>query len=207
MDGVISDTQSVCAAIESDMLQEHGIHISPSELTEQYAGTMSYDMFPAVFKQFNKTMPDIKPLAEERWKRIFKAVQGNIKAIPGTIACIKHLKKDATPIAVASASRMDFIALVLTELCILSDFDAIASAQEVPNGKPEPDVFLLAAKRLGIHPRYCIVIEDGIQGMIAAKKAGMRCIGLVQSDILDKNKYPADILVRSLAHIDLKNIK
>lgn len=206
MDGVISDTQSICAQVESILLKEYGIFISPEELTDAYAGTISYEMFPAVFKQYGKEMPDITRLAQERWDRIFNATRGNIKAIPGTISFIKKLKKEKMPIAVASASRIDFITLVLSELDLLSDFDVITSAQEVLKGKPEPDVFLLAAKRLRIEACDCLVVEDGLHGMTAAKRAGMKCIALVRKGRIDKNIYK-DItiaVVRSLEALELK---
>lgn len=207
MDGVISDTQSICAHVESILLKEYGIFISPEELTDAYAGTVSYEMFPAVFKQYGKEMPDItRLLAQERWDRIFNATRGNIKAIPGTISFIKKLKEEKMPIAVASASRIDFIKLVLSELDLLSDFDVITSAQEVSRGKPEPDVFLLAAKRLRIEPYDCLVVEDGLHGMTAAKRAGMKCIGLIQNGVLDTTKYPADMLVWNLEEVDIKKI-
>ena len=203
MDGVISDTQSICAKVEADIFKEHGINISPEQLTEQYGGTISYAMFFAVFQQYGKPMPDIEALSQERWEKIFRATQGNVKAIPGTIGFIKYLKKEGVPIAVASASRMDFIKLVLTELHVFSSFNAIVSAQEVSKGKPEPDVFLLAAKRLNVEPQHCLVIEDAVHGMTAAKRAGMKCIGLVRNGPLDANTYPADRLVRSLQDISL----
>lgn len=208
MDGVISDTQSICADIESKLFKEYGIDISPEQLTERYAGTVSHEMIPDVFRCFDKTLPDLEFLAQERWTRIFNAVRGNIKAIPGTIEFIQKLKKEKMPMAVASASRIDFIELVLSELSIDFYFDAIASSQEVPKGKPEPDVFLLAAKRLNVEPSCCLVIEDSLNGMVAANKAGMKCIGLVQKGNLDSNIYK-DVtiaVVRNLKTIPIQDL-
>ena len=82
--------------------------------------------------------------------------------------------------------------------------DALVSAQEVNHGKPDPDLFLLAAERLGVEPTECIVIEDGKSGMIAAKKANMFSIGLVK-DI--KADYPADRLVTELNDISVEELK
>jgi beta-phosphoglucomutase-like phosphatase (HAD superfamily) len=73
-------------------------------------------------------------------------------------------------------------------------------------GKPEPDVFLLAAERLGASPKECLVIEDGIHGMVAARKAGMYCVGLVRDDDHDINVYPADILVKDLREVRLEDL-
>jgi HAD superfamily hydrolase (TIGR01549 family) len=110
------------------------------------------------------------------------------------------LKENGFPLAIASASIKSFINLVVKELGLENIFDVLVSSTEVAKGKPAPDIFLLAAKKLGADPENCIVIEDGIKGMEAAKNAGMKCIGLVA----DKNgAYPADILVNSLTEIKI----
>ena len=70
------------------------------------------------------------------------------------------------------------------------------SADEVTRGKPEPDVFLLAARRLGVTPAECVVIEDAENGMMAARRAGMRCVGLVHAG--DPSRCPADLCVADL---------
>ena len=66
-------------------------------------------------------------------------------------------------------------------------------------GKPEPDVFLLAAERLGVAPQHCVVVEDGVSGMIGAKKAGMRCVALARHE--GEGDYPADFVVSDLRQI------
>jgi HAD superfamily hydrolase (TIGR01509 family) len=103
-----------------------------------------------------------------------------------------HLK-----LAVASSSNKAFIEHVLKQLNMTEYFQAIASSEEVPRGKPDPAIFLLAASRLGIDPSECVVIEDGVSGMIGAKRAGMGCIGLVLEAETDTQKFPADVVVRS----------
>jgi beta-phosphoglucomutase-like phosphatase (HAD superfamily) len=84
-------------------------------------------------------------------------------------------------------------------------FDAIASAAEVANGKPAPDVFLKAAELLSVEPEHCIVIEDGRSGMIGAHRAGMKCIGLVPNK--EYTEWPADLLVTSLSEIKAEIIQ
>ncbi len=127
--------------------------------------------------------------------------EGEITPIPGVVELIHKLKEDGFKLAVASASIRPFIKRVLTELNIKQEFDVITSTQDVKRGKPEPDVFLLAAEKLGVKPEHCTVIEDGISRMIAAKKAGMKCIGLIHH----KGEYPADIQVDSLCKLSLKD--
>jgi len=203
MDGVISDTQSLMSRVESEFLREHDVNLSPEEITKRYAGTTSGEMLTNAFSLFKKPIENLDSLIQERRERIDRAVVGNIVEVPGTRLFIQNLKAKNMPTAVASASRVSFIELVLQSLGLREYFDAIASSDEVPRGKPEPDVFLLAAQRLGVSPDACLVIEDGAHGMVAARRAGMSSIGLVRRGELDKSVYPADFLVRSLEDVQL----
>jgi HAD superfamily hydrolase (TIGR01509 family) len=106
-----------------------------------------------------------------------------------------HGKK---PLAVASASELATIDLILGKLSLRDRFDAIASTEEVSRGKPAPDVFLLAAKRLGVAPEHCIVIEDAISGMTGAKAAGMRVIALWNHE---PRELPADLVAKDLRDV------
>lgn len=196
MDGVISDTQSICSFVESQLISEYGIELSPDEITERYSGISSKVLFPDIFQTAGVVMPDLESLMQERRKRIDDAVRGRVKVIPGTVEFIKRLKSQSIPMAVASGSHPAFIELVLTELGVKQNFNAICSSYEVEKGKPDPDLFLLAAERLSIDPSYCLVVEDGVSGMVAAKRAGMRCIGLVKNE--GEHEDLVDLTVKNL---------
>ncbi len=198
MDGVISDTQRIHSDRESKILLRYGVKINPEEISAKYAGVGVNEFFSKLLKDKNC---DIPSLVKEKWEQMLNLKEGEITPIPGVIELIHKLKDNGFKLAVASASIRPFIERVLTELNIKHEFDAIISTEDVKRGKPEPDVFLLAAEKLGIHPNNCTVIEDGISGMIGAKKAGMKCIGLVHRE----GDYPADILVNSLREVNLKN--
>jgi beta-phosphoglucomutase-like phosphatase (HAD superfamily) len=87
---------------------------------------------------------------------------------------------------------------VLNELQLAAWFPVRASSEEVAHGKPAPDVFLLAARRLGVDPSRCTVIEDGVAGMQAAARAGMRCVALVA----DRSRpVPADVRISTLREL------
>ncbi len=196
MDGVISDTQVVHAKIESELLRDYGIEISPDDITARFAGVADGEMFQQIFKEFGKAAPAIDGLIKEKWAKMNYLTHGNVREVSGTREFIERLKNFGIPLAVASASRLQFIEFVLSELGQRDKFNTIASAEEVEKGKPEPDLFLLAARRLSIMPEDCLVIEDGINGMAAAKRAGMRCVGLIQRGV--DQQYPADLLVEDL---------
>lgn len=201
MDGVISDTSKLHATQELKILSRFGINISMEELIKRYSGVRTKKFFKELLDGIGAEY-DLAELMHEKWTGMLEMSKKHVPEIPGAISLINEAKKAGLKIAVASGSDKNYVLTVLKTLGVQDLFDAITSSEEVKNGKPEPDVFLLAAKRMSVAPENCIVIEDGISGMIAAKKAGMLSIGLVK----DRNdeSYPADIRVESLNEINLK---
>ena len=127
----------------------------------------------------------------------------SVDAIDGSVELIKSLYNNDYKLAVASASNLKYVNTVLETLGVKKYFSYVVSGDMVSKGKPDPESFLLAAEKINALPKNCIVIEDGISGMKAAKDGGMNCIGLVQ----DKNKqYPTKNLVSSLKEINLEYI-
>jgi len=199
MDGVVSDTQKFHAEVESLILRQHGIEMSPEAITKRYSGVADDVMFMEIFEEHAvNSHPPIDEIVVDKWNKMATVAKGRITAIPHVVDLIRILKKEGFRLAIASASTTIFIQEVLDELDLNEFFDTTVSAQEVKHGKPAPDIFLLAAERLGVEPEACIVIEDGRSGMIGAKAAGIPCIGLVEDT---SEEYPATVVVRSLDQI------
>lgn len=196
MDGVISYTQHIHARLECEVLATLGLIVEPEEITRRFAGVSNRDMFATLFAEAGRESPYCAEISDDLARRFFGCAS-EIVAIEGTVERIKDLH-GRTPLAVASASRPEVIDLVLTSVGVKDRFSAIASSREVKRGKPAPDVFLLAAERLQVDPRDCVVVEDGVSGMLGARAAGMRCIALAHDDRTD---YPADLVVRDLRHV------
>jgi len=204
MDGVISDTQSIYSQIDSDLLAAEGIDIDPADVTARFAGVKSALMFQTILWENGKG-GDFNAMADEKRQRYKEILERGVRSIPGSLELIDSLKSSGFQIAVGSASQLPLIDFILDSLKIRSKFDAIASTEEVGKGKPAPDVFLLAAKRIGVSPEDCVVIEDGLAGMIGAKRAGMKCIALVPEG--SNADYPVDIIVHSLKDLTIEKIK
>ena len=204
MDGVISDTQKFHAQVESQLLHEVGIAMTPDEITEKYAGVNDDVMFAELFKKNKINNISIENIKKRKWDLMTKIIKGNILPIPHATRLIQELSTSGFFLAIASSSPKLFIQKVLKELALEKYFPVVASSEEVEHGKPNPEIFLLASKRLHIDPKECVVIEDGKSGMVGAKKAGMKCIGLV-SDV--RETYPADILVTSLGEVTAQKIQ
>jgi len=203
MDGVVSDTQTLHSEIEAAIFQRYGIKKSVEEITEKYAGVPCKVFFKEVFLE-NSIPVDVQKIVEEKENLMMERIRGNVTPMPGAINLIKEARQKGLKLAVASSSPIELVSLVLEELNLESIFKVVVTLEDVQNGKPDPEIFLLAAKRLGVTPGECIAIEDGHSGMLAAKSAGIKCIGLVK-DKTSKD-YPADILVESLEEISIDKI-
>jgi beta-phosphoglucomutase family hydrolase len=110
------------------------------------------------------------------------------------------------PMAVASSATMPTIQLVVDTLKIRHYFKTLTSGDEVAHGKPAPDVFLLAAQRLGVEPSACLVIEDTLNGVLAAKAAGMQCVAIPCETTMHQDHSLADQRLTRLDEIDLHQI-
>jgi HAD superfamily hydrolase (TIGR01509 family) len=205
MDGVISDTQRWHAQIESKLLDELGVKISPEKITATYAGIEDRRWIDEILQEKNLKI-SLDNIIKKKWRLESEMIEKEgVTEIEGSIDLIKELARSEFSLAVASSSPIHFIKAILNNLNISSFFSVICSADEVLHGKPAPEIFLLAAARLNVEPRYSVVIEDGRSGILGAQKAGMKTIGLVPNK--NKSDFPANILIESMKEISPESIK
>ncbi len=202
MDGVISDTQQLNSELEAQCLKKHGIEIGAEELNKKYAGIPERECAEIIFKIHGKEV-DLDKFVEDKLAKLTEFSKGRILAIEGSLELIKNLKENNFRLAVASSSTSEFIDLVLSELKIKDKFEVLTSGQEVKLGKPNPDIFLLTAQKLGVSPSECVVIEDTKNGVMAAKKAGMKCVWLTDQTFLDEKERLADITVKNFKNFQI----
>lgn len=197
MDGVLSDTQTLHARVESKLFRRFGIDLAPDQITERYAGVRTSEIFATLLGE-RGIVVDIPALMQEKWVRMAEEAQKGIPAVSGSVDLVRALHARNILLAVASASSSAYVNTVLAHLGILDLFGAVVSGDDVRNGKPDPESFLLAAQKISVAPVECVVIEDGRSGMVAARRAGMKCIGFVPKEMKD---CPADVTVKSLADV------
>ena len=170
--------------------------------------TITYLLFIDSFGQKNdRILPGwLGPGADaERIRRISDAKEfayrrlatvHGLTPLPGASSWVHRLRAQGWQQAIASSAPRDNIAVMLGALALDGAFDAIVSAEDVTRGKPDPQVFLAAGQRLGVPPDRGIVVEDAAVGVQAARSAGMRCIGVSRTVVLD-----ADVAVSSLLEL------
>jgi len=126
-----------------------------------------------------------------------RAALGNIVALPGALALLRLLRERGLKLALVSSAPQGNIDLMLGSLGVEADFDVIVGGEDVTQGKPDPEGFLLAARRLGVPPAECVVIEDALGGVEAAKRGGMLCVGVCH-DRPREALAKADLVVEGL---------
>jgi HAD superfamily hydrolase (TIGR01509 family) len=124
--------------------------------------------------------------------------------IPGAVAAVRGLAATGTPIAVASSSHRAVIDAALGSLGIAGLFQVVVASDEVAHGKPAPDVYLLTARKLGVDPGSCLVVEDSLNGVLAGRAAGMT-VALVPNASVPPApgaREAASLILTSLAELD-----
>ncbi|HUF62392.1 MAG TPA: HAD family phosphatase [Verrucomicrobiales bacterium] len=128
-----------------------------------------------------------------------------IEALPGIREFLETLRQAGIPCAVGSSTSRKNIDTVLELTQLSGCFDAIVSAEDVSKGKPDPDVFLRAAERLRVEPAHCVVFEDAHVGIEAARRGGMRVVGLATTHPA-KSLSAADVVTKSLEGWTLESL-
>lgn len=131
---------------------------------------------------------------ESKYRRLVQ--ERGLTSLPGAAAWIRRLHAAGWKQAIASSAPRQNVDVMLQALGVDRELDAIAAAEDVTAGKPDPQVFLTAAERLGVPPARCVVVEDAPAGIEAARRAGMRSIGVTRGAPLD-----ADLAVASLTDL------
>jgi HAD superfamily hydrolase (TIGR01509 family) len=170
MDGVLVDSEAMHFAVTRRVLAECGVRY---EETDEFLGCTDLEMYQVLVPRY-RLPHDAASLAE---RQVAMTVEhaALVRPMPGVPAVPRTVARHGYRIAVASSASPEIIAAQLGAVGLADDFEHLVSGVEVPRSKPAPDVFLEAARRLGVAPHRCLVVEDSRNGMLAAKAAGMAC--------------------------------
>jgi len=203
MDGVIADTAPYHLRAWQKAFRKKGVDYTREDFQHSFGQRNDNIIRNALGEQTPES--EIETIAREKEAIFRKLAKQNIKPLPGAIELIKSLKKHGVKMAIASSAPIENIRLILQSLGIANCFHAIVSGQDVTEGKPSPQVFRLAAKRLGVKPENCVVIEDAVAGVMAAKRAGMRCIAVTNTHP-GNSLAEADLIVDTLEEVTADNL-
>ena len=149
---------------------------------------------------------DVKRILKEKFNYFVEYVNAYpIIAVEGAEDFLKSLSRFDVKIGLATSSRKEKMKMVLESLNFLQYFDTIVTGEEVANSKPAPDIFLMAAERLGLSADDCLVFEDGPVGVAAAKNARMKCIAITETHPAEK-LHLADFIIDTYTGVDLAEL-
>ena len=176
MDGLMVDSEPLSRHAWNQVLQAHGYQMT-DDFYGQIIGLRTDQSTEIILNQY--PMPMTAAELAARKGEIFHQIRAQgIPAMPGLMALQVIIKERAIPWAVATSSPRDHAEIILAQLGLTESCHAIAAGNEVAHSKPAPDIYLLAAERLGIDPTTCLALEDSEPGCQAANAAGMTVIAI-----------------------------
>lgn len=202
VDGVIIDTAHIHHKSWETALKKYGIKFTYADFKSKVDGLPRAKGAAKILPHFTKEQ--IRRVFDEKQEYFLIFLnREKIKVFKSTVRLIRDLKRRGIKLAMASSSRN--AANTLKKAGLFSLFDIDAEGAFVKKGKPFPDLFLKAAKRLKLKPENCVVFEDAQIGLEAAIKAGMKCVGVKRDK---KNKLKgADLIVGDLKEVSFKKLE
>ncbi len=206
MDGVLIDSEPFHLDVNEKIFENLGINLSEDEYLS-FIGTTHKDMWTTIKNRYN--LPQGVP------ELVNMQISGNIEYIKneeieeinGITNLLSRINSENIKIGIASSSPTEVIELVTNKLGIRDYFSSIVGGEEIKKGKPAPDIFLKAAKCLNVKPSDCIVIEDSKNGVLAAKAAGMKCVGFKNPNSGNQDLQKADLIINDYDSLSVNTLR
>jgi beta-phosphoglucomutase family hydrolase len=179
LDGVIVDTGTFHFEAWKKSLEEMGLTFSQEKFALIF-GRRNRDMVMEVVGETLST-EEMERISARKESLFREALKGKVRPLPGVLFWLEELQRRGYRQALATSAPQENMEMMVGSLGIEGFFDKIVLGDKVSAGKPDPEIFLLAAKALELYPARCVVIEDAVAGVKAAKRAGMRCIAVATS--------------------------
>jgi len=204
MDGVIVDSGYYHMRSWQETYRRTGITFTEEDFKHVF-GMRNDEIIRSVLgKDFtDEKFNAIASAKEEAFRRLIK---GNVKPLPGVVTLLEALDASGFLQALVSSTPLENIDLIIGSLGIRQHFRQIISGYDVTEGKPSPQGYLLAARRLGVRTGNCVVVEDAVAGVKAAKNGGMKCIAVTNTHPREKLSE-ADLIVPSLEMVTVEIIE
>jgi HAD superfamily hydrolase (TIGR01509 family) len=195
MDGVIVDSEPYSVQALVDILRAYGIVPTMADLQRSY-GRRIRDDLADYFARYGIT-GDVHSAIAHKHARYYHLAAGHLKPFAGVMPLLRRLRQQGCRLALASSGDRIKVAFGMQALGLDGIFATVVSGDDVTQSKPHPEIYLLAARRLGVAPAACVAIEDAPAGVEAAKRAGMRCLA-VTNTVTSEQLHMADLIVDSL---------
>ena len=204
MDGVIVPNHRYHLRSWQRMLRRHGVDMTVQEFNDRYFGRVSQESLRLIFgRKINQKV--LKQYALEK-EQIYRQIYSRaVRPTPGLAKFLGALRAAGVKIALATSGPKENIRFVFQKTGLRNFFGVVLDSSMVSRGKPHPEVYLKAAKKLGADPRRCVVFEDSLPGVESARRAGMRVVGLATT-LAARELSGADLVVKDFRRLDPEKI-
>jgi beta-phosphoglucomutase len=204
MDGVLVDSEALINAAAIAMFREKGFIVQPDDFLP-FVGAGEDRYIGGVAEHYRFPL-DVLAAKQRTYEIYLDLVPSQLEVFQGVLDLLHKCRKAGLLLAVASGADEIKVRANIQKIGLPLDFwDAIVVGEDVSHKKPAPDAFLFAAEKLGVFPSECVVVEDAINGVQAAKAAGMRCVAVTTSFPADRLRE-ADVIRDSMANVVLEDL-
>lgn len=205
-DGTILDSESAEYQSHRQFFAEHGVELTEEEWCTCIGRVQPRTLWWDWLCDRTETPPSYDRFRKQT--RTYFVEHLRMEPMPGIATLVTALVAAGVPRAIASAASSNWVARALEELALTPSFDVIVTSDQVAHPKPAPDVYLEAARRLGVEPAHCVAIEDSGPGLTAARAAGMRTVAIPHHlNRLTHDFEAADLELSSAADLTLDRIR
>ena len=203
MDGVIIDSEPLWDQSDSSFIEKHGLDVSHDPAIKGILAGKGMPESAAILKEMYGITDTVEEMNRVRTDVLMSLYDAHLVLEKGFIELAERLKNAGVRMALASGSPYALIDYVIDRFAIRKFFHTIISSDDLPKGKPEPDIFLETARRLGVHATDCLVVEDSVNGLESAKRAGMKCVAYFRP-YSDGSMGSADFKIRNFREFDIR---
>jgi len=202
MDGTVVDNMRVHNQIWQTVLAEEGVQIDMDEFNRQTTGKRTAEILHLYLGE-KATRTEISRLSEKKEAMYRQVFRPYLRAMAGLPGFLEQARRMHIPLALATSAGKANIEYVLSGTGLKPYFEVLVSGEEVAVGKPDPEIFLMAARRLGLLPKRCLVFEDSLLGVEAACRAGMQAIAITTTIPAENFKGRCPVLGMAGDFLDL----
>ncbi len=205
MNGVIVNDERIHQESWRKISQKYGFKLTEDQFKHHVFGHTEKDTFNYLFQR-NLTDDELEPYLNERVKIAIDLYKSQIELTDGLLDFLNDLQKHEIPTAIATSARIPYTNFVLDTLNIRPYFKGIVTAEDIEKSKPDPEIYLKAAKKINVLPGDCVAIEDSLSGIKSAKSAGMFIVGITTTH--DRNELKlADRVVDSFSELSVESLE
>jgi beta-phosphoglucomutase family hydrolase len=206
MDGLLIDSEVLWDEMNTGFFARRGVKYN-FEIKKPTIGRREVDIVDYFKKTYSFFTDSPEALLKERHEAISKLFKERIRLMPGAAELLERFKKDNVPMALASSSIRSLVQIAVDKLGLAQYLQEIVTGDLVKKGKPDPEIFLLAAEKLGVPPAECVVFEDASSGVAAAHAAGMKAVAVPHATSPREILREADLIINRLDEFSFDKLK